>query len=375
MPSTTIYNQAGEALEQLELSEQVFGITPNMAVLHQVVTAQLVNRRQGNASTKRRGEVSGGNKKPYRQKGTGRARQGSTRAPQFRHGGVVFGPKPHPYHHDVPKKMRRLAIRSVLSDKVANDALIIVDSLSMSQPRTKDMIEILDNLPLGEDDRSRKVLMMLSERDENIVLSVRNVKDAKVQHVCSINVVELLQHKYVIMPVQAVRWIELVFGEGLSAEEASRRVSEAQAVEPMEEVTEEVQAQSGLETVMESTEFVPLSGLHEGEAQAVEPMEDGEQAQSRLQQSIGEDAQALESTEEVTEKERSLSEVKSEELETLEALVESEPVIEAEDSQGKVADSRETSTQAAEASITPLESEDNTQLGAEEEQEGADADH
>src|SRR6266852_7126510 len=132
MPSTTVYNMAGEALEQLELSEQVFGVTPNMAVLHQVVTAQLVNRRQGTASTKTRGEVSGGNKKHYRQKGAGHARQGSTRAPQFRHGGVVFGPRPHPYHHDVPKKMRRLAIRSVLSDKVLNNQLIVLDRLALS---------------------------------------------------------------------------------------------------------------------------------------------------------------------------------------------------------------------------------------------------
>src|SRR5215467_4034393 len=178
MPSTTVYNMAGEAVEKLELSEQVFGVIPNVAVLHQVVTAQLVNRRQGNASTKTRSEISGGNKKPYRQKGTGNARQGSTRAPQFRHGGVVFGPRPHPYHHDVPKKMRRLAIRSVLSDKVANEALIIVDNLSLERARTKDMIEVLNNLPVrGDSNRedqpelTKRVLMMLPRRDENIVLS------------------------------------------------------------------------------------------------------------------------------------------------------------------------------------------------------------
>lgn len=228
MPSTTVYNQAGEALEDVELSEQVFGVTPNMAVLHQVVTAQLVNRRQGNASTKTRGEVSGGNKKPYRQKGTGNARQGSTRAPQFRHGGVVFGPRPHPYHHDVPKKMRRLAIRSVLSDKVANETLIVVDDLHLSQPRTKDMITILDNLPIGGSS-NQKVLMMLPRRDENMVLSVRNVPTAKVQHVASINVIELLKHDYVIMPISTVRWLELVFGEGLSAEEASQRIVKGDA--------------------------------------------------------------------------------------------------------------------------------------------------
>src|SRR5437016_12238764 len=125
MPSTTVYNMAGEAVEQLELSEQVFGVTPNMAVLHQVVTAQLVNRRQGNASTKTRAEVSGGNRKPYKQNETGRARQGRTRAPRFRHGGIVLGPKPHPYHPEVPRKMRRRAIRSASSGRGAPARLTV----------------------------------------------------------------------------------------------------------------------------------------------------------------------------------------------------------------------------------------------------------
>ncbi|TMC60546.1 MAG: 50S ribosomal protein L4 [Chloroflexota bacterium] len=221
MPSTTVYNMAGEAVEQLELSEQVFGVTPNMAVLHQVVTAQLVNRRQGNASTKTRAEVSGGNKKPYRQKGTGRARQGSTRAPQFRHGGIVFGPRPHPYHHDVPRKMRRLAIRSALSDKVANEKLIVLNDLTLEAPRTKDMVAILDKLPVD----GKRVLMMLPQRDENVLLSLRNIPFAKVQHVSSINVVELLKHDCLIMPLKTVRWLEMVFGDGMSAEEASAKIA------------------------------------------------------------------------------------------------------------------------------------------------------
>ena len=223
MPSTTVYNMAGEAVEKLELSEQVFGVIPNMAVLHQVVTAQLVNRRQGNASTKTRAEVSGGGKKPYRQKGTGRARQGSTRAPQFRHGGIVFGPRPHPYHHDVPRKMRRLAIRSALSDKVANEKLIVLNELTLEGPRTKDMVAFLDKLPLD----GKRVLMMVPQRNENVVLSLRNIPFAKVQHVSSINVVELLKHDCLIMPLQTVRWLEMVFGEGVSAEEASSRIATA----------------------------------------------------------------------------------------------------------------------------------------------------
>ena len=240
MPATTVYNMAGEAVEELELSEQVFGVTPNVAVLHQVVTAQLVNRRQGNASTKTRSEVSGGNKKPYKQKGTGRARQGSTRSPQFRHGGTVFGPKPHQYHHDVPKKMRRLAIRSALSDKVANEKLIVVKDLVLESPRTKDMLEFLDNLPVA--DKGKRVLMMLPQRDENIVLSTRNIPSAKVQHVSSINVVELLKHDCVIMPVKTVRWIEMVFGEGLSADEASHKILEEVAAEEAVSAEEEASA-------------------------------------------------------------------------------------------------------------------------------------
>lgn len=243
MPSTTVYNQAGEAVEKLELSEQVFGVIPNRAVLHQVVTAQLVNRRQGNASTKTRGEVSGGNKKPYKQKGTGNARQGSTRSPQYRHGGVVWGPRPHAYHHDVPKKMRRLAIRSALSDKVAEEKLIILDKISLDIPRTKEMLEILGNLPSNE---GKRVLVMLPQRDENVVLSTRNIPLAKVQHVSSINVIELLKHDYVIMPVQTVRWIELVFGEGLSAEDASKRIAESdgETVEVSETGVTETSAES-----------------------------------------------------------------------------------------------------------------------------------
>ena len=235
MPSTTVYNLAGEAVDKLELSEQVFGVTPNMAVLHQVVTAQLVNRRQGNASTKTRSEVSGGNSKPYKQKGTGRARQGSTRAPQFRHGGVVWGPRPHPYHHDVPKKMRRLAIRSALSDKVANESLIVVNDLALEKPRTKDMLAILEKLPSNA---GKQVLMMLPKRDENIVLSARNIPSAKVQHVASINVVELLKHEYLVMPVSTVRWIEMVFGEGLSAEEASQKLADGSTGETSETTSE-----------------------------------------------------------------------------------------------------------------------------------------
>ncbi len=271
MPSTTVYNMAGEAVEKLELSEQVFGVTPNVAVLHQVVTAQLVNRRQGNASTKTRSEVSGGGRKPYKQKGTGRARQGSIRAPQFRHGGVVFGPRPKEFHQDVPKKMRRLAIKSALSDKVANEQLIVLMDLALESPRTKEMLALLAKLPVN----GKKILMMLPKRDENIVLSTRNIPSAKVQHVSSINVVELLKHDCVIMSKDTVRWIELVFGEGLSAEEASQKITaqldeEVTATEQSEEVEELAE-----ESVAEATEDDTVDQEQESETEA--PRESGEE--------------------------------------------------------------------------------------------------
>src|SRR5205807_5815543 len=220
--SVTVYDREGKESGQVELPVSVFNVPVNEAVLHQAVLRHQANDRQGTHQTKTRSEVSGGGKKPYKQKGTGRARQGSTRAPQFRHGGAVFGPKPHSYHHDVPKKMRRLAIKSALSDKVANEQLIVINELALESPRTKDMLALLDSLPID----SRKVLMMLPQRDENIVLSTRNIPAAKVQHVSSINVVELLKHDWIIMPKQTVRWIELVFGEGLSAEEASQQIAD-----------------------------------------------------------------------------------------------------------------------------------------------------
>src|SRR5215472_13287857 len=148
MPSASVYDMEGQVLREQTLDPYVFGAPVNTAVLHQVVTAQLVNRRQGNASTKTRAAVSGGNSKPYRQKGTGRARQGSTRAPHWRGGGSVFGPRPHPYERDIPRKMRRIAMRSALSDKVANGRIYLMDELTLEEPRTKDMEVLLENLAL-----------------------------------------------------------------------------------------------------------------------------------------------------------------------------------------------------------------------------------
>jgi large subunit ribosomal protein L4 len=207
MPSANVYDMDGQIVREEHLDNYVFGAPVNTAVLHQVVTAQLTNRRQGTASTKTRAEVSGGNKKPYRQKGTGRARQGSTRAPQWRGGGTVFGPRPHAYERAIPRKMKRVAIRSALSDKAANGRILLMDSIEISEPRTKDMEALLANLPI-----SRKVLLLLPERDETVILSARNIPSVQLANVASTNVVELLKYDYVLMLVETARRLVEMFG-------------------------------------------------------------------------------------------------------------------------------------------------------------------
>ncbi|HEX6541249.1 MAG TPA: 50S ribosomal protein L4 [Ktedonobacterales bacterium] len=207
MPSANVYDMDGQIVREEHLDNYVFGAPVNTAVLHQVVTAQLVNRRQGTASTKTRAEVSGGNKKPYRQKGTGRARQGSTRAPHWRGGGTVFGPRPHAYERAIPRKMKRVAIRSALSDKAANGRILLMDAIEITEPRTKDMEALLANLPV-----TRTVLVLMPARDENVILSARNIPSVKLGRVDSTNVVELLKYDHVLMPVETVRLLVKMFG-------------------------------------------------------------------------------------------------------------------------------------------------------------------
>ncbi len=207
MPSANVYDMEGQILREADLDKYVFGAPVNTAVLHQVVTAQLVNRRQGTASTKNRSAVSGGNSKPYRQKGTGRARQGSTRAPHWRGGGSVFGPRPHSYVRLIPRRVKRLAIRSALSDKVANGRLLLMDSLMFEAPRTKDMEALINALPID-----RNVLVLMPERNDNVILSARNLHRVKMGHVSSINVIELLKYDAVLAPVATVERIVEMFG-------------------------------------------------------------------------------------------------------------------------------------------------------------------
>jgi large subunit ribosomal protein L4 len=170
-----VVNMAGETVDEIELNDTVFGIKPSIGVMHQALLRQLANARLGTHSTKERGEVAGGGRKPWRQKGTGRARQGSTRAPQWKGGGVVFGPRPRSYEQKMNRKMRRLALRSALSAKAADAQIIIMDQLSMDEPRTRAMRDMLANLKLSES----SALFLLPEHNENVERSARNLEQVK----------------------------------------------------------------------------------------------------------------------------------------------------------------------------------------------------
>lgn len=205
MPKVALYNQQGERIGEIELSDAVFGIEPNEHVLYQAVIAQRANMRQGTHKTKTRGEVRGGGRKPWRQKGTGRARQGSIRAPQWVGGGVVFGPQPRSYRIKLNKKVRRLALRSALSLKVLENKLIVLDQLTFEQPKTKAMVEVLKNLKTD-----KKSLIVLGEPNDNVMLSARNIPGVHTLTAGSINVLDLLHHDTIVLTQDAVQKIEEV---------------------------------------------------------------------------------------------------------------------------------------------------------------------
>ncbi len=211
-----VYNLVGEVVDHIEVSEQVFGISFNQAVVHQVMVGQRANARQGTASTKTRSEVSGSTRKLFRQKGTGSARAGSIRSPLRRGGGIAFGPKPRSYRQAVPKKMRRLALRCVLSAKIRDEALIVLEQLKLEQPRTKEMVRVL--AALGVDSSA---LIVIAEPEENVVKSARNLPGIKTMPASLLNVVDILSCKMLLMTVAAVRKAEELWGKRLSKGESN----------------------------------------------------------------------------------------------------------------------------------------------------------
>lgn len=208
MPKLAVLDMNGNQVGEIELSEKVFGITPNKAVLHEAVVMQQASLRRGTHATKNRAAVRGGGRKPWRQKGTGRARHGSIRAPQWVGGGVVFGPQPRNYAYKLPKKVRRLAIRSALSTKVIDSELIVLDQLKLEKPKTKDMVQVLKNL--GVD---RKALVVTEQLEDNAVLSARNIPGVKLISADGLNVLDVLYHDKLILTRGAVNRVEEVLGQ------------------------------------------------------------------------------------------------------------------------------------------------------------------
>ena len=209
MPQAVKYNTQGEKVTDIDLSDDIFASKINEDVVHQVVTAQLAKVRGGNASTKTRSEVRGGGRKPWRQKGTGRARHGSIRSPLWVGGGITFGPKPRSYEKKVNKKMKRIAVKSVLSDKLNRDSIMILDEFKLDEIKTKKMASLLEDLDL----KDKKVLIVLPEKDENIYLSARNLPHVKTLVLDALNTYDLLNNEVILMSEEAVRKIEEVLGE------------------------------------------------------------------------------------------------------------------------------------------------------------------
>lgn len=205
MPKVGLFNKEGKQVGDIELNEAVFGAEVNESAVHQVVVAQLANKRQGTQSAKTRAEVRGGGIKPWRQKGTGRARQGSIRAPQWIKGGMVFAPKPRDYRMSVPKSMRKVAMVSALSSKVADNELVVLDELKFDSIKTKQMVAVLNALELN------KTLVITAESDENVFKSARNIQGVCVMPVNNINVYDLLKYNKVVMTKDAVLKIEEVY--------------------------------------------------------------------------------------------------------------------------------------------------------------------
>lgn len=206
MPKVDVYNMKGEVVGEINLSDDIFGVEVNEVAMHTVVVNQLANKRQGTQSTKTISEVRGGGRKPWRQKGTGRARQGSIRAVQWKGGGIAFAPKPRDYRYTVPKKIRRLALKSALTTKVLDSNIIVLDELELNEIKTKEFVKVLKNLNVDG-----SALVVLPEVDEKVIKSARNVPDVKTALVNTINTYDILKHQKFIITKDAVAKVEEVY--------------------------------------------------------------------------------------------------------------------------------------------------------------------
>lgn len=206
MAKVNVYNMEGKVVEELELNPAIFDVEVNVHCMHAAVVNQLANKRQGTHSTLTKSEVSGGGKKPYKQKGTGHARQGSTRSAQWIHGGIVFGPKPRDYSYTIPKQVKRLALKSSLASKVIDSNIIVLDTLAFDSIKTKNMVKVLDNLNVDD-----SALVVLPEKDLNVVKSASNIAGVSTAYVNTINVYDILRHTKLIVTKEALEKISEVY--------------------------------------------------------------------------------------------------------------------------------------------------------------------
>jgi large subunit ribosomal protein L4 len=227
-----VYNVNGVQVSETELRDDIFAAAVNEAVMHQALVRQLANARLGTHKTKTRGEVRGGGRKPWRQKGTGRARQGSIRAPHWKGGGTVFGPTPRSYEQKMPRKMRRQALRSALSIKAADSQVRVLDTLEMSEPRTKDVVAMLKNLGIG----GSSALILVPQRDEAVLRSVRNLPDVRTLVAQYLNVRDLLKFDYILVPMASLEVIEEFLGKDVQKEQDQFLVAGVDAAESSAEV-------------------------------------------------------------------------------------------------------------------------------------------
>ena len=205
MPKIDVYNMQGKKVSDIELNENIFGIKPNEKVVHTALVNYMANQRQGTGSTKTRSEVTGGGKKPWKQKGTGRARQGSIRAPQWIKGGIALGPKPRSYKYTLNKKVKRLALKSALSSKVQENEIIVLDSLNFDEIKTKNMAKVLENI------KANKALIVLADKNLNVQASARNIPNTKTALVNTINTYDILKYGTLVLTKDAVEKIEEVY--------------------------------------------------------------------------------------------------------------------------------------------------------------------
>ncbi len=206
MPNVALYNISGKQVGEIELNENIFGVDVNVEAMQQVVKMYLANQRQGTQSALTRAEVRGGGIKPWRQKGTGRARHGSIRSPQWKKGGVVFAPKPRSYRYTVPKKIKRIAMKSALSSKVNENSIVVIEELNFDAPKTKQVVNLLENLNIDS-----KALIVLADNNENVVKSARNIEGVKATFVNTLSVFDILKYDKFVITKDAVKKVEEVY--------------------------------------------------------------------------------------------------------------------------------------------------------------------